>query len=36
MSERARQITHIAALTISTFGWLIFLYELAGYLIEGL
>lgn len=33
--ERARQITYIAAITISTFGWLTLLYELADYLIEG-
>jgi len=35
MSERARQITYIAAITVSMFGWLAFLYGLAAHLIEG-
>jgi hypothetical protein len=35
MSDKARQITYIAAITVSTLGWLIFLYELADYLLEG-
>jgi len=35
LSDKARQITYIAAITVSTLGWLIFLYELADYLLEG-